>query len=107
MYWLPYNTNLKEFSRRLRKNSTPGEILLWQKLRAGSMMDYTFNRQKPLDRYIVDFYCMPLSLVIEIDGSYHFEAEQKVKDSERQKLLEKMGLYFLRFSEHQVRKDVD
>ena len=70
-------------------------------------MNYTFNRQKPLDRYIVDFYCKPLRLVIEIDGSYHFEEEQKVKDSERQKLLEKMGLYFLRFSEQQVRKDMD
>ena len=107
MYWLPYNKNLKEFSRRLRKNSTLGEILLWQKLRAGSMMNYTFNRQKPLGRYIVDFYCKPLKLVIEIDGIYHFEEEQKVKDNERQKLLEEMGLYFLRFSEQQVRKDMD
>ena len=107
MYWLPYNKNLKEFSRKLRNNSTLGEILLWQKLRAGSMMNCTFNRQKPLGRYIVDFYCKPLKLVIEIDGAYHFEEEQKVKDSERQKLLEKMGLHFLRFSEQQVRKDMD
>ena len=107
MYWLPYNKNLKEFSRKLRNNSTLGEILLWQKLRAGSMLNYTFNRQKPLGRYIVDFYCKPLKLVIEIDGAYHFEEEQKVKDNERQKLLEEMGLYFLRFSEQQVRKDMD
>ena len=107
MYWLPYNKNLKEFSRKLRNNSTLGEILLWQKLRAESMMNYTFNRQKPLGRYIVDFYCKPLKLVIEIDGVYHFEEEQKVKDNERQKLLEEMGLYFLRFSEQQVRKDMD
>ena len=107
MYWLPYNKNLKEFSRKLRKNSTLGEVLLWQKLRAGSMMNYTFNRQKPIGRYIVDFYCKPLKLVIEIDGAYHFEEEQKVKDTERQKLLEEMGLYFLRFSEQQVRKDMD
>ena len=70
-------------------------------------MNYTFNRQKPLDRYIVDFYCKPLSLVIEIDGAYHFEPEQRVKDSLRQKLLEEMGLHFLRFSEQQVRKDMD
>ena len=107
MYWLPYNKNLKEFSRKLRNNSTLGEILLWQKLRAGSMMNYTFNRQKPLGRYIVDFYCKPLKLVIEIDGAYHFEEEQKLKDKERQKLLEKMSLHFLRFSEQQVRKDMD
>ena len=107
MYWLPYDKNLKEFSRRLRNNSTLGEILLWQKLRAGSLRNYTFNRQKPLGRYIVDFYCKPLKLVIEIDGSYHFEEEQKVKDNHRQTILERMGLSFLRFSEQQVRQDMD
>jgi very-short-patch-repair endonuclease len=107
MYYLPYDKNLKEFSRRLRKHSTLGEILLWQKLRAGNMMNYTFNRQKPLDRYIVDFYCKPLNLVIEVDGSYHFEQEQKIKDQHRQEALQKMGLNFLRFSEQQIRKDID
>jgi very-short-patch-repair endonuclease len=107
MYYLPYNKDLKEFSRKLRKHSTLGEILLWQKLRAGGMMNYTFNRQKPLDRYIVDFYCKPLNLVIEIDGSYHFESEQKIKDEQRQEVLQKMGLSFLRFSEQQIRKDMD
>jgi hypothetical protein len=47
VYYLPYNKDLKTFSRKLRNNSTPGEILLWKKLRADSMMGYTFNRQKP------------------------------------------------------------
>jgi len=107
MYWLPYNKSLKEFSRKLRNNSTLGEILLWQKLRAGSMKNYTFNRQKPLGRYIVDFYCKLLKLVIEIDGSYHFEKDQRIKDRHRQTILEGMGLNFLRFSEQQVRKDMD
>ena len=107
MYYLPYNKDLKEFSRRLRNNSTLGEILLWQKLRAGGLMNYTFNRQKPLDRYIVDFYCKSLNLVIEIDGSYHFESEQRIKDKQRQEVIEKMGLNFLRFSEQQIRKDMD
>ena len=107
MYWLPYNKNLQEFSRKLRNNSTLGEILLWQKLRAGSLRNYKSNRQKPLGRYIVDFYCKPLKLVIEIDGSYHFEEEQKMKDEQRQKVLEQMNLRFLRFSEQEVRKDMD
>jgi very-short-patch-repair endonuclease len=107
MYWLPYNKNLKAFSRKLRNNSTLGEILLWQQLRAGTMMGYTFNRQKPLDRYIVDFYCKPLKLVIEIDGAYHFEPEQRIKDNHRQQLLEQMGLHFLRFTEQQVRQDME
>jgi very-short-patch-repair endonuclease len=70
-------------------------------------MNYTFNRQKPLNRYIVDFYCKPLNLVIEIDGSYHYEPGQKIKDEERQQLLQQMGLNFLRFSEQAVRKDIN
>ena len=60
MWYLTYNTNLKEFSRQLRNHSTMGEILLWKKLRAGTMMNYSFNRQKPLNQYIVDFYSKPL-----------------------------------------------
>ena len=105
-YLLAYK-DLKTFSRKLRNNSTTGEILLWKKLRAGSMMNYTFNRQKPLKRYIVDFYCKPLNLVIEIDGGYHEEEVQKIKDSERQQVLEEMGLNFLRFSDKEVRKNID
>ncbi len=95
MWFVPYDRNLKEFSRQLRNNSTAGEIALWKKLRAGSIRGYTFNRQKPLDRYIVDFYCKPLDLVIEIDGGYHFEPEQVIKDKERQAILQLKGLHFL------------
>ena len=71
------------------------------------MMNYTFNRQKPLKRYIVDFYCKPLNLVIEVDGGYHEEKVQKIKDSERQQMLEEMGLNFLRFTDKEVRKNID
>ena len=105
MYWLPYNTTLKTFSRQLRNHSTLGEILLWQQLRA-AQTGYTFNRQKPLDRYIVDFYCKPLKLVIEVDGAYHFETSQKVKDAERQQVLQNIGLSFLRFEDEAVKKDM-
>jgi very-short-patch-repair endonuclease len=107
MYHLPYNTDLKEFSRLLRKNSTRGEILLWMQLRAGKMMGYQFNRQKPLDEYIVDFYCRRLHLVIEIDGTYHFFPEQRMKDEDRQKILEQLDLNFLRFTERQVKEDME
>lgn len=80
---------------------------MWKQLRAGSMMGYTFNRQKPLNNYIVDFYCKPLRLVIEVDGGYHFEEEQKILDKERQSVLEEMGLNFLRFHDEEIRKDMD
>ncbi len=107
MLYLPYNMNLKDFSRQLRNHSTVGEIILWKKLRAGSLLNYSFNRQKPLNRYIVDFYCKPLNLVIEVDGGYHNEPAQIIKDKERQQILESMNLNFLRFSEQQVRKDIE
>lgn len=70
-------------------------------------MGYTFNRQKPLNKYIVDFYCKPLNLVIEIDGGYHEEEMQKIKDDERQQVLEEMGLNFLGFKEKEVRRNID
>ena len=107
MYYLPYNKNLKAFSRKLRNNSTLGEILLWKQLRAGKIRGFTFNRQKPLGNYIVDFYCKPLQLVIEVDGGYHFEKEQKILDAERQKILEEMNLRFLRFHDEEIRKDME
>jgi very-short-patch-repair endonuclease len=106
MQFLPYNKNLKDFSRELRSHSTLSEILLWQKLRAGQFRGYSFNRQKPLGNYIVDFYCRKLNLVIEIDGDSHFYAESVVEDSERQRILESMGLSFLRFLDIEVKKSM-
>ena len=107
MYHIQYNANLKEFARSLRNNSTLGEIILWKSLKAGSIMNYTFNRQKPLGRYIVDFYCKQLSLVIEVDGAYHYEEEQRMKDEEREAVLKSLGLSFLRVHDEEIRKDLD
>ena len=106
MYFLPYNKNLKEFSRDLRSHSTLSEILLWQKLRASQFREFAFNRQKPLGNYIVDFYCLKLDLVIEVDGNSHFFEESVVEDQERQKVIERMGLNFLRFSDLEVKRSM-
>lgn len=107
MKLIPYNTDLKVFSRRLRSNQTLGETLLWMQLQKRQMMDYQFNRQKPLGNYIVDFYCKKLQMVIEIDGgSHHFE-DVMVNDVERQRILEDMGIRFIRFSEMDVRKRME
>ena len=106
MYFLPYNKNLKEFSRDLRSHSTLSEILVWQKLRSSQFRGYAFNRQKPLGNYIVDFYCLKLDLVIEVDGNSHFFEESVVEDQERQKVIERMGLNFLRFSDLEVKRSM-
>jgi very-short-patch-repair endonuclease len=106
MYYLPYNMNLKQFSRNLRNNSTLGEVLLWQELRAGQIKGYKFNRQKPLDQYIVDFYCKRLNLVIEVDGSSHYHEEGLLQDQARQEILEAMELSFLRFDDLDVKQNM-
>ena len=103
---LPYNKNLKQFSRDLRNHSTLGEVLLWQNLRARSMMGYQFYRQKPIENFIVDFYCAGVKLVIEIDGKYHEEQEIIIRDDEREEQLKKWGLNFLRFKEMDVRENI-
>jgi len=103
MYFIPYNRTLREFSRELRSHSTLSEILLWQKLRAGQFRGYNFNRQKPLGNYIVDFYCRKTNLVIEVDGGSHDYVEPVVEDRKRQKILEELGVSFLRFSDWEVK----
>jgi very-short-patch-repair endonuclease len=103
MYFLNYNKSLKEFSRHLRNNSTLSEVLLWNELKGQKMLGFKFNRQKPLGRYIVDFYCKKLDLVIEVDGSSHSSEQARVKDRDRQKILESMGLKFLRFDDKEIK----
>jgi very-short-patch-repair endonuclease len=102
--YIDYNKDLKSFSRKHRNNSTLGEILLWNQLKAGRMLGYKFNRQKPLGNFIADFYCKNLNLVIEVDGCSHNDRYEK--DMEREKKLNKMGLTVLRFTEQQCRKDM-
>ena len=68
---------LKEKARELRNNSTTSEIKLWMYLKNKQMLGYDFHRQKPLDEYIVDFFCNELMLAIEIDGLSHYNSEKK------------------------------
>jgi len=103
---IPYRPVLKGIARSLRNNSTPGEILLWRKLRNKQLLGYDFHRQKPLDQFIVDFFCNELNLAIEIDGAYHESDETQEKDTARQERLESLGIKFLRFKETDVRTDV-
>jgi very-short-patch-repair endonuclease len=104
--YLPYNKKLKQFSKNLRNDSTRAEIALWQELR-GAKTGYTFNRQKPILNYIVDFYCKPLHLVIEADGISHWGEEAFQNDKIRQEKLEELGLYFLRFDDEEILNDIE
>lgn len=80
------------------------EILLWNQLKARKMLGYQFMRQKPIGKYIVDFYCSKLQLIVEIDGSSHVDLD---KDINRQNELESRGFHFLRFKDSDVKKNMN
>ena len=91
-------------ARKLRKGSTLSEILLWKRLKNKQVNGKKFRRQVPIDRYIVDFYCHKLKLVIEVDGSSHYENEKY--DMTRDKRLKEFGVYVLRIPDSQVKKNI-
>lgn len=88
---IKYNPKLKELARQLRNNATKSEVLLWQKLKRGQMYGYDFHRQKPIDEYIVDFFCNRLRLAIEVDGYSHEILEVWEKDVKKNESIERTG----------------
>ncbi|MBN2615615.1 MAG: endonuclease domain-containing protein [Bacteroidales bacterium] len=103
---LPYHPKLKPLAKALRKNMTFAEVLLWNELKQKQMLGYDFDRQRPIDKYIVDFYCKDLMLAIEIDGISHDFEQTIVNDENRQNRLEALGVHFLRFDDREVRNDM-
>ena len=94
---LPYNLKLTAFARANRKNPTPAETTIWQKLlRNRQFHGYKFLRQKPIGPHVVDFYCAELKLAIEIDGDSH--AAQEAYDAARSTYLARHGIRVLRYS---------
>lgn len=85
---------------------TLGEIALWREIK-GKKLGIHFSRQIPIDQFIVDFYCKDLQLAIEVDGAIHFEKGQPEKDAKRQKRLESLGVTVIRFSDLDVKNNLD
>ena len=103
---IPYNPKLVPLAKKLRKNMTLSEVLLWQELKGRQMLGYDFDRQRPIDNYIVDFYCKDLQLAIEIDGESHTHEEVAEKDKKRQLRLEELGVRILRFDDLDVKREM-
>ncbi len=89
-------------ARHLRQEQTPAEKALWNLLRNRKFENLKFRRQHPLKDYIVDFYCYELMLIIELDGAYHNEKEQKYKDEQRDYHLSFLGYKVLRYKNNAV-----
>jgi very-short-patch-repair endonuclease len=101
-YHLPYNPDLKERARTLRRNMTRPEKKLWYGFLR--KLNVTVLRQKPIDHFIVDFYIASSRLVIEIDGKSHYSENGKIYDAQRSAILEGYALTILRFTNAQVMK---
>ncbi len=103
----PYNKNLKQPSRDLRKNMTEAEQVLRQSIRRKRILGLQFYRQKPILNFIVDFYCPKVNLVIECDGGQHYTEEGLGADRARDQALSELGLMVLRFSNHEILTEID
>ncbi len=89
------NAKMLNNARTLRINQTDAEIRIWYYIRAKRLNGYKFRRQHPIQNYIVDFACYEPKLIIELDGSQHFE--QEPYDCLRTKTLETLGFKVIRF----------
>jgi very-short-patch-repair endonuclease len=101
---IPYNPELKELARYVRKNSTFAEVLLWKHLKSKRMCGLDFDQQKPIGDCIVDFFCHELMFAIDIDGGSHDSKGNS--DVERQQRLEAFGVHFLRFRDLDVKNNL-
>jgi len=98
---------LVQQARAFRKDPTPAEQLLWQRLRSSQLAGLRVRRQQPIGPFIVDFFVPAARLVIEIDGGVHEGAEVQARDAERRRLLETTGLRVLRIRNEEVLSDVE
>ena len=100
---LPYKGTLIQNAKALRKEATKQENHLWYDF----LRDYPirFQRQKTIDGFIVDFYCASAKLVIEVDGSQHYEPQGMAYDAERSVFLSSLGLEVLRFSNRDIDRE--
>lgn len=100
-----HNRKLTNISKTLRKNMTKEERHLWYDFL--KTLPVTINRQKVIGEYIVDFYCASAKLVIELDGSQHYDDNIKAKDEIRDKYFHNLGITVARYSNLQLNTNFD
>ena len=93
---------LYEIRKDLRNDPTPEEEVLWQYLK-GKKLGYKIRRQHSVMNYVIDFYCAPKRLGIELDGAQHFTKEGKENDLEREEALRTLNIKIIRFPNSMVR----
>ena len=99
--------NLTHLARKLRKESTKAERLLWKRLRGKKLLNLKFRRQEQIGDYIVDLVCYEKKFIIELDGGHHNDDETKKKDIIRQNWLIDEGFTVIRFWNSEVLKNIN
>ena len=100
---IPKNNDLLENARRLRREMTPQELRLWYRFLRGYPVK--IYKQRIIGSYVVDFYCASAKLVIEVDGSGHYESEGQKHDKKRTAYLESLGLQVVRYSNADINRN--
>lgn len=98
--------HVRTLAKDLRRNQTPAEAILWDALRR-NQSGRKFHRQRPVGRYIADFYCPQARLVIELDGPIHDTPDRREYDAIRDQTLSARGLRVLRLTNAQIESDLD
>ncbi len=99
------SSHRRRFARALRKQTTRAEEMLWAQLRGSHFHGAKFRRQVPIDRYVADFYCHAVKLVVDLDGKQHeWFADY---DAGRTELFERIGIRVVRFVNAEVCDDLD
>ena len=94
-------------AKELRRYETEAEKRLWVKLCRNQMLGLQFRRQHPINRFIVDFYCVKIKLVIEVDGDIHEIPENKVYDIGRSQILNDFRIKVIRFTNEEIIEDIE
>ena len=103
-----YNKKSEKTNRRkLRKNSTESEILLWQKLRGRKFLGLKFRRQYSVAQFVLDFYCPEKRLAIELDGKIHNKKDIKNHDENRDGYIEGFKIKIIRIKNDKIIDDID
>ena len=98
-----HNSSLTANAKTLRRNMTKEERHLWYDYLRNYQV--RFLRQKVIDSYVVDFYCHDARLILELDGSQHYDPEEQKKDYERTKVLESRGLMVIRIPNNEINQN--
>ncbi|WP_216821880.1 endonuclease domain-containing protein [Myroides sp. N17-2] len=102
---LPYNPKLTLYAKALRKAGNYAEVIFWSQVRNKQFLGLDFDRQKIIGNYIVDFFNANYFVIIEIDGDSHIGKEKE--DAQRQAYLESLGLVVIRFTDLEIKNDLD